>query len=278
MRIAAIPRDSADSPNMSDKDMALFHLIAEKLSERGHCTKTVGAGEEIPSECEIIVHMTRTAQKLEQIAACERKGIIAINSSEGTKNCSRRTFTEILARAGMKQPPYALLDTSTPASRGLKYPGWLKKSIGWSNHPDDVQYITNEAELKDSAKRLCDRGINEAIYCEHIKGDLIKFYGIKSPDAADNFFRLHYPTDSKFGQEKINGRAHGYPFDEKQLHTTVFRAAAAIGVEIFGGDCIVAPDSEVYIIDFNDCPSFSAYREEAAEMIAELIIKKKTRQ
>ncbi len=273
MKIVAIPRAHADSPNMSDKDMALFHLIAEKLSASGHCVEILRENEEIPAECDTFFHMTRTPQRLEQIAAFEATGRRAINSSHATRNCSRKEFTRILTLTGIKQPPYTPLDTGTATMPSLKYPGWLKKSIGWSLYPEDVQYITTDEELKRAMEKLRERGITEAIYSEHIEGDLIKFYGIKSPDSEEDFFRLHYPTGGKFGQEKINGTPHGYAFDEKQLRATAFKAATAIGLEVFGGDCIVTPDGEVYIIDINDFPSFSAYREEAAEMIAELITK-----
>ena len=271
MKIAAIPRASADSPNMSEKDMALFRLTVEKLSEEGHCTSVIEDGDEIPAGCDAIFHMTRTAQMLDRIAAREKEGTVAINSAAATRNCSRSTFTEILTREGIEQPPYTLLDTGTSTTPALRFPGWLKKSDGWSSHPYDVQYITTEDELRKSIENLHARGIDQAIYCEHIEGDIVKFYGIGRHDDRDKFFRLHYPTGGKFGHEKINGVPHKYPFDEEKLQTTAFKAAAAIGVEIFGGDCIISPDGEIYIIDINDCPSFSAYREEAAEEIVRLI-------
>ena len=275
MKIAAIPRALADSPNMSEKDMALFRLTVEKLSEEGHCTVVIEDGDEIPAGCDAIFHMTRTAQMLDRIAAREKEGAAAINSAAATRNCSRITFTEILTREGIEQPPYTLLDTSMSTTPALRFPGWLKKSDGWSSHPDDVQYIATKEALINAIGNLRTRGIDKAIYSEHIEGDIVKFYGIGRNDNRDKFFRLHYPTDGKFGHEKINGVPHKYPFDEEKLRTTVFKAAAAIGVEIFGGDCIISPDGEIYIIDINDCPSFSAYREEAAEEIVRLITSKK---
>ena len=275
MRIAAIPRATADSPNMSDKDMALFHLVAGKLSEEGHSVEIIGEGESIPAGCDVIFHMTRTAERLEQIDAREREGAMAINSSAGTRNCSRLTFTRILAEEGIEQPPYTILSTNAPAPEGTFCPGWLKKGEGWSSLPDDVQYIATEEELAKGMDALRRRGIREAIYCKHIAGDLIKFYGIVSHSTQEGFFRFHYPTDGKFGKEKINGTPHRYPFDEKELRAMAFKAAAAIGIEIFGGDCIVTPDGRISIIDMNDTPSFSAYREDAALHIIQLITEKR---
>ena len=43
-------------------------------------------------------------------------------------------------------------------------------------------------------------------------------------------------------------------------------------MKIYGGDCIVSPDGEIRIIDFNDWPSFAPCREEAGPQIAKAII------
>ena len=207
MKIAAIPRASADSPNMSEKDMALFRLTVEKLSEEGHCTSVIEDGDEIPAGCDAIFHMTRTAQMLDRIAAREKEGAAAINSAAATRNCSRSTFTEILTREGIEQPPYTLLDTSMSTTPALRFPGWLKKSDGWSSHPYDVQYITTEDELRKSIENLHARGIDQAIYCEHIEGDIVKFYGIGRHDDRDKFWTFELAIPLKDLAEK------GVPFD-----------------------------------------------------------------
>ena len=98
----------------------------------------------------------------------------------------------------------------------------------------------------------------------------MKFYGV----SATGFFRYYYPTDdglSKFGQEQLNGQAHHYPFSATDLQTKAEALAAAVGLQVYGGDAIVTADGSWYMIDFNDWPSFSRCREEAAEAIAGLI-------
>ena len=49
------------------------------------------------------------------------------------------------------------------------------------------------------------------------------------------------------------------------------RLAEAVGIKVYGGDCIVRSDGSFCFIDFNDWPSFSRCREEAAEAIASLV-------
>ena len=273
MRIAGIPRNPEHSPNMSDKDMKLFCEISERLKERGHSVKIVD-NDNIDGVYDAIFHMSRTDETLQKLSDCEKRGISVINSPNGVKNSSRKTFMEIFGSNDIKQPPYYVVTRSTDTTK-LKYPGWLKKSEGWSAHIDDVQFVASPQEADEALQRLSARGHSEAIYCEHIKGDLIKFYGVRGTE----FFRHHYPDPeiTKFGLERINGRAEKHPFDHKQLQQTAFQAAEALQIDVFGGDCIVTPDGEIYIIDMNDFPSFSAYREEAAEAIAGIIEKRAER-
>jgi D-alanine-D-alanine ligase-like ATP-grasp enzyme len=59
-----------------------------------------------------------------------------------------------------------------------------------------------------------------------------------------------------------------FPFDQRALARLVRRAASALGLEIYGGDCIVTPAGELVLIDLNAWPSFALFREEAASAIA----------
>ncbi len=55
------------------------------------------------------------------------------------------------------------------------------------------------------------------------------------------------------------------------LRSAAERASAAVGVDVYGGDCIVRADGSFCIIDFNDWPSFSRCREDAAVAIADIV-------
>ncbi|MDE7089400.1 MAG: hypothetical protein K2O54_04710, partial [Prevotella sp.] len=117
---------------------------------------------------------------------------------------------------------------------------------------------------------FCKRGVTDHVVMAHVTGDLVKFYGVR----GTGFFRYFYPTDdgeTKFGDEQYNGQAHHYSFDTSQLQADVDRLAGAVGLDVYGGDCIVRADGTYCIIDFNDWPSFSRCRDEAAEAIASLV-------
>ena len=51
-------------------------------------------------------------------------------------------------------------------------------------------------------------------------------------------------------------------------------AAETLGLYIFGGDAIIAPDGGISIIDINDWPSFAPVRDQAAGEIAKLVHRK----
>ncbi len=127
-----------------------------------------------------------------------------------------------------------------PLTGNVGFPCWLKKSNGWTERPDDVIF--------------CEHGfpanlnLNGYMIQKHIEGDLVKFYGVLGTD----FF---------------------YPLDNERLRQLATQAAEVLSLPIFGGDAIVTSDGSIYIIDFNDWPSFSPCREEAAKAIAQRILK-----
>ena len=47
---------------------------------------------------------------------------------------------------------------------------------------------------------------------------------------------------------------------------------SVLNVHVYGGDCIVSPEGDIRIIDFNDWPSFAPCRNEAALAIGKTIL------
>lgn len=272
MKIAGIPRNPAYSPNMSDKDMQLFYKIVDALQNEGHTVEILGENDEITHQYDAIFHMSRTTATLDKLSKWEEKGVYVTNSVEGVKNCSREKFVKIFEKCNILQPRYIQTNTSATTHQPMQYVGWLKNGEGWSCDADDVQFVTNEEDYKKAIMTLSAKKCHKAIFCEHIIGDIIKFYGIQS----ENYFRWYYPNPSatKFGLEIINGAPQKYKFNIEELQCTANRAAKALNINIFGGDCIITPKGEIYIIDLNDFPSFSAFSDEAAKIISTSIIRK----
>ena len=110
------------------------------------------------------------------------------------------------------------------------------------------------------------RGITDVVTQAHVKGDVVKFYGVE----GTGFFRYYYSGDdieTKFGDEERNGKPQYYSFSSSNLQADAEKLACLLQTPIYGGDAIVREDSSYVIIDFNDFPSFSRCREKAAKAI-----------
>lgn len=263
MRIATIRRDVADSPNMVANDAAILELVADELRVAGAEVIATEDGA-LPTGVDIILHMSRNAEVLERLRNAEERGIKVINSTGAIGNCSRSRFMQVLEDARIPQPQFNIITDETGFAP-LTYPAWIKRSKGWSTHKDDVCFAKDAQEAIEAFRAMRERGIDACIHSRHIEGDIIKFYGV-----GNRYFHHSYPDPekSKFGLERINGKAQHHPFDLKRLKETIFKAAETLEIDIYGGDCIVNAQGEFFIIDFNDFPSFSAVRNEVAKEIA----------
>jgi hypothetical protein len=121
---------------------------------------------------------------------------------------------------------------------------------------DDVQHATGRAHLSDVIGDFSRRGIG-AVYVQQAKpGNTVKFYGVS-------------------GAEYFNVIAQEGEVSEKVAHAlsdAASLAASALGLDAWGGDAVIDGDSFA-IVDFNDWPSFSRVRTEAARAIARRAMK-----
>lgn len=265
MKIIAIRRDARFSPNCSEKDRAILEAasreVCKRFEEMGDPCELRWVEERDFSpadEAEIYLSMARLPEALRTLEAFERQGRRVVNRPSGVSNCQRSRLQQLMRENDIPMP-----------ESDLVFPVWLKRGDGAAQSEDDVVFCENETAFQQAVGTFQQRGIADYVVSQHVVGDIVKFYGV-----GDRFFRYFYPTDdgeTKFGHEKINGPAHHYAFDASQLHQDVRRLAKLTGLEVYGGDIIVRPDGSYCIIDFNDWPSFSRCRDEAAEAIAEII-------
>ena len=260
MKALFVYRASQFSPNSIDKDKKILEAVGEELWNRGDDVTYV-AEENLSDDddADVIFSMGRLPETIEWLARKEREGRRTVNSSDGVRNSQRSEVERLMRQNAIPAAPLE-------GDNGY----WVKRGDGAAQQKGDVKYA-HDAEEKDRIKEeFYSRGITDVVVTAHVVGDLVKFYGIR----GSGFFKCFYPTDdgdSKFGDENLNGVAHHYAYDEKNLMTTVERLANVVGLEVYGGDCIVRSDGSFAIIDFNDWPSFSRCREEAAQAIVGII-------
>lgn len=277
IKIAGIMRAGAYSPNHIGNDAAIFNLVAEQLRKRG-CEVNVYTEDRFISDGvtePVIVDMCREQRSIRRLQELEDEGRLVINSGYGIENCTRERMTRILLGSNIPYPDSIIVDTNEGVRDRLAKEGfeqcWIKRGDFHAMHKEDVSYVRHPEEAQEVLQEYFLRGISRAVINRHLVGDLIKFYGVQDTP----FFYWFYPYDmghSKYGHEAINGKSRGLEFDKDELRNICCKAAETLDVKIYGGDCIVSPEGEIRIIDFNDWPSFAPCRTEAAPHIARCII------
>lgn len=269
--IVGVARGNEYSPNHVGNDAAILNCAAEALREKG-CKVSIYPEKEFTEKkikADYIFDMARDRATITYLKQLEEEGALVINSAFGIDNCVRKPMTEILLENGIPHPVSHVIAT-TDAFVFTQFPYWIKRGDSHAMVKEDVVYVTSKEEAEAVLADFRSRSIPVAVVNEHLQGDLIKFYGVRGTD----FFYWFYPSPcshSKFGLEKINGLAHGYSFSLEDLKHHCDRAADVLNVPIYGGDCVVLPNGDMKIIDFNDWPSFARCREEAGVKIAECI-------
>lgn len=276
LAIAGIRRGNQFSPNHIGNDAAIFSLTAECLRLKGCIVQEYIESDLLlrdPQE-RVIFNMVRDWKSIHKLQELEDRDYFVINSGYGIENCTREKMTRLLMSQHISHPESLILSTSSDPTEVLEKAGfyncWIKRGDFHAIHREDVTYVRNPEEARAILKEYAIRGIQTAVINEHLVGDLVKFYGV----TGTPFFYWFYPSNqhhSKFGLETINGTAKGLEFDKIKLHELCCKAAEVLNIHIYGGDCIVAEDGTVRLIDFNDWPSFAPCRKEAAPHIAQRI-------
>lgn len=277
IKIAGVMRAGAYSPNHIGNDAAIFNAAAEHLRKRG-CEVTIYSEEQLKNGDvteNIIVNMCRESDSISKLQELEDKGALVVNSGYGIENCTRERMTRILLGNNIPYPESLIVNTDESVKPALKKADftscWIKRGDFHAMHKEDVSFCRHIEEAQDVLQEYFYRGIKRAVINRHLVGDLIKFYGV----SGTPFFYWFYPFDlghSKYGHEAINGKSQGLKFDENYLKEICQKASEVLDVKIYGGDCIVAADGSIQIIDFNDWPSFAPCRMDAAPHIAKCIL------
>lgn len=262
--ILLIKRAPNHSPNSVERDTAILQAVADCLTANGHGV-SIASEDNLPTElhADIILSMGRNRATLQWLAQIEEAGTPVFNSARAMLRINRRSLLQAAQQQGIGVPPFAIFSGDESSNCKLTFPVWWKRDDRSSQERGDVLLIHNAEEWQ----AVMQRGIKEYVVEQHSEGDLVKFYSV----SGTPFFHWNYPVFSKFGNEAANGSAQGFQFDVQKLKQQVDLLAQTVGLTIVGGDAIIMSDGSFRIIDFNDWPSFSSCREEAAKAIASAI-------
>jgi hypothetical protein len=258
-------RERTHSPGRESDDTEILRLTGKHLEARGYqivlrSADELGAPDDVAPD--VVFLMCETHEPLRQLAAWEARGVPHVNSIEAVLNTYRDRMIARFQTAGVPFVPSRLVDTSQPVP-DVSVPIWVKRGDVHNTREGDVVQAESTAAANVALAALAARGIGRAVLQPHVAGDLVKFYGIgraaRQGEAPPPWFQWFHHADQKLA---------GHPVDAGALAHLAARAAAALGLEVYGGDAIATEGGTLVLLDLNAWPSFARVRDEASEVIA----------
>ena len=265
-RAIGIYREPEFSPGKVEADAAILDTVMAELASHGIEIGTIDArtfaADAEPIEAEIILAMCQGERALRRLAELEGSGAVAVNSALAIRNCYRDLLGDGLVRAGVPVPEGALMATAAPldvrrlGGLDLEAGVFVKRGDLHALGADDVQHAMGRARVTDIVDGFGRRGIGTVYVQQAKQGHTVKFYGVSGAE----YFNV-IAQEGEVSEEVA-----------RALSDAASTAASALGLDAWGGDAVVDGDSFA-IIDFNDWPSFSRVRTEAARAIARRAMK-----
>jgi hypothetical protein len=258
-----IYREAAHSPGRIDADRAILQSVGTALAARGFEVELVTPDAEFDAHFANIFVMCERGPILDRLSNAEKAGSIVVNSPDAIRNTYRHKMVELFARHRISAPASRIVASDVnnpPPPSGV----WVKRYDFHATETRDVMYAASEEGWREALQGFAQRGIPFVVAQEHVPGDLVKFYGVRNAmaPAATGWFEWFYHRDQGM---------LGHRFEASHLRRAAFDAAAALGLEVFGGDGIIQANGEPVIVDVNAWPSYARYRDRAAEVIADLL-------
>lgn len=276
MKVLGISRSTRFSPNSVGRDEAIFMAVASRLERRGCDVSIISEDLFVAVELEEfdgVFSMARGKDVLSSLAQAETQdNLFVLNSARALAENTRAVITTKFEKAGIPQPHSVVCPTADYADSQQPpsaFPIWLKRGDACAQTAADVQFVCDEEGWGKALAHFHEVGADSFVAVEHLDGDLVKFYGV---EGTTFFHTMRANTEgsfSKFGLEQHNSACRNIPFNEATLKQLADGASRASGFTVYGGDAIISPEGDIRIIDFNDWPSFSSCRKEAAKAIAQ---------
>jgi len=269
-RVVGVYREPEFSPGKVAADAAIIDQVLANLRVEGATIEKMAAARfsaAPPHHADLVIAMCQGAAALSQLAAVHEAGAVTVNSALAIRNCYRDLLAAGLQRAGVPIPEGVLIRTSLPLDLkplrvlDLSAPIYVKRGNLHALGPDDVRRVEGAEQLQRTLVQFADRDIGLAYLQQEIAGTIVKFYGV-----GDQYFSA-IPADREVLNDSL----------ALTLERAARTAAAALGLEIWGGDAVVRGQS-CTIIDFNDWPSFERVRSAAAAAIAQRCLRLLRRQ
>jgi len=261
IHVMGVYREPEFSPGKVEADTAILDSVLEHLRASGVQTTALDAASftsgQFPAP-HLVLAMCQGQRGLARLAAAEETGAVVINTALAIRNCYRDLLGAGLMRAGVPVPEGVLVRTAAPfdlkplRTIDLSSPMYVKRGDLHALGPHDVQRVEDLEQLEATLMRFARRGIQLAFVQQEVVGEVVKFYGV---------------SGGEYFAAIPEGSFHLTDTHKRALNQATAIAAAALGLEVWGGDAIFKGD-QFSIVDFNDWPSFSRVRADAARAIS----------
>ncbi|HEY3204815.1 MAG TPA: hypothetical protein VGL03_14290 [Thermoanaerobaculia bacterium] len=269
-RCWGVYREVAHSPGRETDDAEILRATARELEAKGFAVELKSPDELPETEDDDAVPpflfvMCERVPVVERLAAWERRGARIVNRPSGIRNTDRERTIALFEKRRIRFPRSVLVETRP--RRGVTFAGpcWIKRGDVHATQEGDVSFAPDAATLQNALTSLAARGISRAVVQDHVPGDLIKFYGVAGlaeEEERPSWFQWFYHRDQ---------RLQNHRFDPDLLTKATTKAAAALGLDVYGGDAIASKGGTISVIDLNAWPSFALFRPVAASRIAEFL-------
>ncbi|MDX6770442.1 MAG: hypothetical protein SF051_12980 [Elusimicrobiota bacterium] len=263
MRALGIYRELQNSPNRESDDALILKAVMDQLSIlKTECVLMTPEQFDTADVkgFDLIVPMCETYPRLMRLKKIEQEtGVVVVNPADSVLGCYRTRMLPAFEKTPGLSYPLSEIRPTAAAGRAPAYEAeagwWLKRGDVHNTCTYDVVFAKDWAEADAIRREFQSREIKDMVIQKHEDGDLIKFYGV----GPGQWFTWFYHDPST---------ARRLPFEIEDLAQQAELAAAAVKVEVFGGDAIVTPSGKIFVIDINSWPSFARVRNEAAVQIA----------
>ncbi|MBQ0056722.1 MAG: hypothetical protein KBT20_03600 [Bacteroidales bacterium] len=278
--VLLISRAEEYSPNNVGKDRAVLDAVCRELTGAGQEVKVVREEDATSAMIEgasLVMSMARRWQTLMMI---ERSGCRCLNRPQSVRTVahSREMTLELMQSAGVEVPPFWGYEPSDDdsfmcdANLQQLLPGWIKGMHRRGVTSRDVRFIDNPIEADTAVLTMAAEGYSDIVVTKHLEGCVLKCYCVADADGNVVWSGSFLPQTegyTKFGDEAHNTYSESAVMPgEEALQDVATRIARVLRLRYFGFDAIIGKDGNISVIDVNDWPSYSRYRDVAARAIA----------
>jgi hypothetical protein len=254
-----ITRERVFSPGKVEADAAVLEAVAVRLRQLGHVVSVFRGDAPAwpdPDGTTAVFTMCQGPEALERLTVWRARGVRVVNSPQAILNCQRHRTVALLNGAGVPFPDSMLVQTDAHGSlpAWVCSGAWVKRGDVHATEAGDVVRVDSVEAAGTALRAFHARGIRHAVVQRHVPGTVLKFYAV-----LGSFFHCVPPSGGPLPPADVLAR----------MRALGERAARALEVEIYGGDCVYDVQRDVLgLIDLNDWPSYAACRTEAATEIA----------